>query len=66
MGVEFGGVVCCDAEGCRNALPLATGEDAFSVVSAEDGWTWSRSSGYMCPDHTETAYQGRISCSSSS
>jgi hypothetical protein len=64
MGVEFGPVVRCDANGCRNALPLASGEDAFAVVSGEDGWRWSRSIGYLCPNHAETARQGRIACSS--
>lgn len=66
MGVEFGPVVRCDADGCSNALPLAAGEDAFSVVSAEDRWTWSRSSGYLCPDHTETSFQRRITSASCS
>jgi hypothetical protein len=64
MGVVFGQLIRCDAAQCLNALPLAAGEDAFSVMSAEDGWTWSRSFGYRCPDHTATASQGRITSSS--
>ena len=64
MGVEIGPVVRCDSDGCRNALPLAPGEDALSVVSAEDRWTWSRSFGYRCPDHTETANQDLITSAS--
>jgi len=59
MRVEFGPVVRCDTDGCRNALPLAAGEDAFSVVSAEEEWTWCRSFGYLCPDHAEVGYQAR-------
>lgn len=59
MGVDFGPVVRCDTSGCRNALPLAVGEDAFSVVSVEDGWTWCRSLGYQCPDHTEARHPVR-------
>lgn len=59
MGVEFGPVVRCDTDGCRNALPLAEGEDAFSVVSAEDGWTWCRSAGYLCPNHTEVRHRAQ-------
>jgi hypothetical protein len=66
MGVEFGSVVRCDADGCRTALPLAAGEDAFFVVSAEDRWTWSRSFGYLCPDHTETGFYSRITSSTRS
>ena len=65
MGVETGPVVRCDADRCRNALPLALGEDALSVVGAEDRWTWARSFGYRCPDHSET-YQGHFTSSSSS
>jgi len=53
VGVEFGLVVRCDSDGCRSALPLAMGEDAFSVVSDEDGWAWCRSAGYQCPGHAE-------------
>ena len=66
MGVEIRPVVRCDADGCRNALPLAMGEDALAVVSAEDRWTWSRSFGYLCPDHTSSVHQDRTISSSSS
>jgi len=63
MGVEYGPVVRCDTDECRAALPLAAGEDAFSIVSAEEGWMWCRSFGYLCPDHSQAGYQARHTAS---